>query len=95
MTEFLEKLLKLPSHYCRKSTSRLYFEPYIKSMSQLYNMYIIKCNEENKQSVSRKIFADVYDKTNFSAYHPKKYCIHYGPLGSKNLPIFKSKCFIL
>ncbi|KAL5246393.1 hypothetical protein ACI65C_013801 [Semiaphis heraclei] len=39
VTEFLEKLPKLPSHYCRKSTSRLYFEPYIKSISQLYNIY--------------------------------------------------------
>lgn len=74
MTEFLEKLPKLPSHYCRKSTSRLYFEPNVKSMSQLYNMYVIKCIEENKQQVSRKIFTDVYNntKTNFSVYHPKK-----------------------
>jgi len=72
VTEFLEKLPKLPSHYCRKCTSRFYFEPYIKSMSQLYSMYIIKCNEENKQSVSRKIFTEVYNKTNFSVYHPKK-----------------------
>lgn len=72
VTEFLEKLPKLPSHYCRKSTSRLYFEPYIKSISQLYNMYLIKCNEENKQSVSRKVFTEVYNETNFSVYHPKK-----------------------
>jgi len=35
-------------------------------------MYIIKCNEENKQSVSTKIFAELYGKTNFSVYHPKK-----------------------
>lgn len=73
VNEFLEKLPKLPSHYCRKSTSRLYFEPYIKSMAQLYSMYILKSNEENKKSVSRKIFPQVYNKTNFSVYHPKKY----------------------
>lgn len=72
VSEFLEKLPKLPSHYCRKSTSRLYFEPYIKSISQLYNMYGIMCNEENKQPVSRKIFNEIYNKTNFSVYHPKK-----------------------
>jgi len=35
-------------------------------------MYIIKCNEENKQLVSRKIITKVYNKTNFSVYHPKK-----------------------
>lgn len=72
VTEFLNKLPKLPSHYCRKSTSRLYFEPYVKSKSQLYSMYKIKCDEENKQPVSRKIFTDIYEKTNFSVYHPKK-----------------------
>lgn len=72
VTEFLNKLPKLPSHYCRKSTSRLYFEPYVKSKSQLYNMYKIMCDEESKQPVSRKIFTDIYEKTNFSVYHPKK-----------------------
>jgi len=35
-------------------------------------MYGIMCNEENKQPASRKIFNEIYNKTNFSVYHLKK-----------------------
>lgn len=39
---FLESLLKMESHYCRKSTSKLYLEPLVQSHLQLYNMYTEK-----------------------------------------------------
>lgn len=28
--------------------------------------------KKNKQPVSKKVFTDIYDNTNFSVYHPKK-----------------------
>jgi len=33
---FLNKLLKMESYYCRKSTSKFYLEPLVQSKSQLY-----------------------------------------------------------
>ncbi|GFU46245.1 uncharacterized protein TNCV_2155761 [Trichonephila clavipes] len=36
---FFDSLPKLESHYCRKDSSKLYFEPLWTSKSQLYNAY--------------------------------------------------------
>ncbi|GFU45677.1 uncharacterized protein TNCV_4223711 [Trichonephila clavipes] len=36
---FFDSLPKFQSHYCRKDSSKLYFEPHWTSKSQLYNAY--------------------------------------------------------
>ena len=38
-TEFLGKLPKLPSHYCRASASKMYLEPNIPTMTDLHKLY--------------------------------------------------------
>lgn len=65
---FLEKIPKMPSHYCRTSTSKLYLEPYIQSKSQLYNMYIEMCNNEGKENniVSINTFYDIVEENNIN-----------------------------
>jgi len=42
VSTFLESLPKMESHYCRKSTSKLYLEPLVQSHLQLYNIYTEK-----------------------------------------------------
>ena len=52
--EFLEALPKLPSHYCRKSTDKLYLEQTIHSMANLYQLYVEKCEAENQTPLSNR-----------------------------------------
>jgi len=77
VNKFLKQISKMPSHYCRTSTSKLYLErlePYIQSKSQLYNMYIEMCNNEGKENniVSINTFYDIVEENNISLFSPKK-----------------------
>lgn len=46
--KYLIALPKLPSHYCRQSSSKLYLEPIIQSKSQLYRLYVDYSISKNK-----------------------------------------------
>ncbi|CAL8079781.1 unnamed protein product [Orchesella dallaii] len=70
--EFLDRLPKLPSHYCRQSTSKLYLEPMFSSMRQLYREYKNHCKERNFQETSWCTFHKLFGEMNISLYHPKK-----------------------
>ena len=39
----LDKLPKVPSHYCRSSSSKMYLEPIVTSMAQLHQLYVTDC----------------------------------------------------
>ena len=71
-TEFLEKLPKLPSHYCRSTSSRLYLEPIITSKSQLHQLYTDKCKQEGRKPLSKNILCEELEKMNISIFHPRK-----------------------
>lgn len=78
--KFFSSLAKLPSHYCRKTTTRLYLEPVFSSMAQLYKIYLERCNEENIETgkeknteiLSRYSFEKAFKDANLSLYQPKK-----------------------
>ncbi|XP_045540071.1 uncharacterized protein LOC123722410 [Papilio machaon] len=70
--EFLNSLPKMPSHYCRSSTSRQYLEPLFQNMAQLYKEFSSKCEFESVECLSRRIFDNIFLKLNLSLYHPKK-----------------------
>lgn len=70
--KYLEDLPKLPSHYCRLSSSKLYLEPIIRSKSQLNKLYKEKCEEGGIQAVSPRKFSKLFDDQNLSIHHPKK-----------------------
>jgi len=61
VSTFLESLPKIETHYCRKSTSKLYLEPYSE-----------KCKEEGKTLVSRTNFMNIFSEKNLSLFSPKK-----------------------
>jgi len=69
---FFNKLPKMESHYCRKSTSKLYLEPLVQSKSQLYKIYIDECNVNGKTPVSRTYFSEAFEANNLSLFSPKK-----------------------
>jgi hypothetical protein len=70
--EFLDILPKLPSHYCRKSTGKMYLEQSVKSMCVLYGLYKDKCVEHGRNSLSIKILKQEFDDMNLALFQPKK-----------------------
>ena len=55
--EFLEKLPKMPSHYCRSSSTKQYLEPIIPTLAELYRLYQTKCAENGSRPLNRKCLA--------------------------------------
>lgn len=72
LEDFLDSFPKLPSHYARHDTNKLYFEPLIKSKKQLYNMYSGKCAEAGKKRLSVFTFYEMFADKNLSILKLKK-----------------------
>ncbi|KAI2652625.1 Bifunctional protein FolD [Labeo rohita] len=51
---FLQDLPKVPSHYCRSTTSKQYLEPVFQSMADLYAVYCRAAAEKNATPLSRQ-----------------------------------------
>lgn len=71
LLHFLDTLPKLPSHYCRSTTTRLYLERFT-SKTELFEFYQEECTQNNKQSLSRHTFDQVLEKKNLGIFQPKK-----------------------
>ncbi|XP_067635557.1 uncharacterized protein [Eurosta solidaginis] len=69
---FLASLPKLPSHYCRSTSSKLYLEPVIETKSQLYSLYKNNALELSLPVVSRCYFDNIFSEENISLFKPKK-----------------------
>ncbi|GFO08787.1 hypothetical protein PoB_003529200 [Plakobranchus ocellatus] len=70
--EFLASLPLMPSHYCRKSSSKKYFDRSFDS-KMVYKVYLDWCRErENAECASRQVFNDVLDAENYAIFRPRK-----------------------
>lgn len=70
---FLRDLPKVPSHYCRSSSSKMYLEPVFQSISDLHRVYSRHCEEQLLTTpLSRQVFAEEFNQLNLALYHPKK-----------------------
>lgn len=69
---FLLDLPKVPSHYCRSSSSKMYLEPFFKSISHLHTQYKQSCADHSIQPLSRQVFTNTFNDLNLSLFHPKK-----------------------
>ncbi|XP_051746313.1 uncharacterized protein LOC127510601 isoform X1 [Ctenopharyngodon idella] len=72
MKSFLQDLPKVPSHFCRSSTSKQYLEPVFKSVIDVYNVYHRAAEEKMLRPFSRQVFSEEFRQQNLSLYHPKK-----------------------
>ncbi len=70
--EFLDLLPKLPSHYARASTTKLYLEPIINSKKHLYELYKSHCQLNEKKCASRFQLSSAFDAKNLGLFSPKK-----------------------
>lgn len=72
LEEFLKGLNKLPSHYCRKETERLYLEQTFQSWSSLYKVYEQRCHDQNQSCLSITSMTNLAEKMKISLFRPRK-----------------------
>ncbi|KAL4702884.1 hypothetical protein ACJJTC_005795 [Scirpophaga incertulas] len=72
LTNFFDSLPKMPSHYNRQNSSKLYLEPVFQTIKDVYKLYLAKCNEARQSSFSRKKFCEVMNSNNISLFKVKK-----------------------
>ena len=69
---FLDELPKVPSHYCRATTSKQYIEPLFTTMKELHDEYTRRMQSDSKPVLKITQFTKLFKKMNFSLFHPKK-----------------------
>ena len=69
---FLTELNKLPSHYCRKTTDRLYLEQIFQSWVDVYKIYEKRCEEESHKVLSLKLLKNIANQMKISLFQPRK-----------------------
>lgn len=72
LNQFLDSLPKMPSHYCRKSSSKLYLERCFRSLVDVYDHYKLFCQEHGEQPFKITAFKEVFYSKNLSLFKPKK-----------------------
>ena len=66
------KLAKMPSHYCRKSTTKMELQMTFQSMSDLHRAYMEKCADKQKKPLSYQVFSQEFKESNLALFSPKK-----------------------
>ncbi|XP_074040021.1 uncharacterized protein [Leptinotarsa decemlineata] len=70
---FIKSLPKVPSHYCRNSSSKLYLPADIKNMSNLHRMYSNKIREKNSTPLKISSFKKFFKRDyNIGIHVPRK-----------------------
>ena len=70
--EFLDELSKLPSHYCRQSSSKEYLEEGIRDMPSLYKLLCEWCNNKSEDIPCITVLRREFKKKNLGFFQPKK-----------------------
>jgi len=69
---WVESLPKMPSHYCRARSNRLYLEGPFESKQEVYDLYVKHCAEENVRPLSKSYIFEFLKEKNFFIFHPRK-----------------------
>ncbi|CAH1102912.1 unnamed protein product [Psylliodes chrysocephalus] len=69
MNSFIDNLNKLPSHYCRKDTNKMYLEQSLTTITELYK---VSAKESNETAMSQNSLTKLLKNKNISLYKPKK-----------------------
>jgi hypothetical protein len=73
VTNFIKSLPAVPSHYCRKDTSRVYLPSKMKNLANLYKVYKTSYTEKGIEIVSERVFRSIFsEKFNIGFHVPKK-----------------------
>lgn len=78
---FLENLPKMPSHYCRKDSKKLYLETDFGSKANIHRIYTKHCEDNSEEALSMYTFWEAFDDMNLALFVPKKdqcnICVSY------------------
>ncbi|CAG9763604.1 unnamed protein product [Ceutorhynchus assimilis] len=81
LKSFLDNLPKLPSHYCRKETKKLYLQETFGSFSELHKLYQQHCDSSNQKGLSRNTLMKYVKEKNIGIFSPRKdqcdLCVEY------------------
>lgn len=71
MIHFFDNLPKLPSHYCKSMTNKLYLESFFESKISLVKAYVNSL-QDTETAVNKTDFYLEFQKRNLALYSPKK-----------------------
>lgn len=78
---FLDNLPKLPSHYCRNDTSKLYLEQTFTNFADLFKLYQEHCKTSGQPALSRNTLMKHIKSKNIGIFSPRKdqcdMCVQY------------------
>ncbi|KAJ2940829.1 hypothetical protein O0L34_g10080 [Tuta absoluta] len=69
---WIDLLPKVPSHYCRASSKKLYVDSTFRSVLHMYDVYKQWCQDNNKRPAARMTFLKVLNQENIGIHHPRK-----------------------
>ena len=72
LRQFLLDLPKMPSHYCRQSSSKLYLEPIFQSFQEVFKLYQKRAQDVGAKALSRFRFMEEFNCMNLSLFQPRK-----------------------
>lgn len=73
ITDFLDSLPKMESHYCRASSKKQYLESTWNSVTgDLFDEYLNFCSANNKQAHCKSLFARTFRNLNYDIFKPRK-----------------------
>ena len=81
VSDWLDILPKVPSHYCRASSKKTYVESTCRSYNRMHQTYSKYVNEKGEEPVSRQVFVDVLKEKKIDIHSPRKdqcdVCVSY------------------
>ena len=72
LRQFLPDLPKMPSHYCRQSSSKLYLEPIFQTFQEVFKLYQKRAEDGGAKALSRFRFMEEFNSMNLSLFQPRK-----------------------
>lgn len=70
--KWLNIIPKIPSHYCRAKSARIYIEESFKTKTQMFSVYTQWCSENNVNGVKRTKFFKILENQKISIFKPRK-----------------------
>nr|CAI5849638.1 unnamed protein product [Callosobruchus analis] len=72
LNKFFDDLPKMPSHYCRRDSKKLYLEYNFESKANLYRVYKEKCLTGQVAPLSTTFFSETFENLGLAIFTPKK-----------------------
>lgn len=72
VVEWLQLIPKVPSHYCRSSSSRQYVDNSLISKQNMYKLFKLWCSENERTATHLKAFKGILEENKISIFKPRK-----------------------